>query len=1196
MISSRSLFALCICLLSFCANAATRTWTGATSANWSDSSNWSPDGAPSSNDALVFPSNASHTAMVNDLAPGFAAGPIVFDAVYSISGNPITLAGDINAGPSGVGKCTWGSDVSVKLGAPISAAAGITNVFNGVFDVNGYSWTSSTVTLNGQISGSGAIHAPGLLLSAGGNFIGDIDAAVNILFALPNANIIAGSSAGPSALLSGNATVGIVNMPRVEPCCGPNGGYGVLHTKAFTVTQSLRILLNPGGGSDAVAVTGSVNVSGATLLVDTPGAPADGQVFTIIDNDGADPINGTFAGLPEGATVTAGSRQFASSYHGGDGNDVTLTTVASPNTWAGTASNLWSIAANWSSHVPIAGEALIFPVNASHTAMVNDLPAGFVAGPMTFNADGYSLSGNALTLGSDIATTLFTCSADVNIASSIHLGRVTFNGAVNGGGSIAGGFLTFAGGGAFNGTIAGTSNVISTLPAANFVGSSSTLSGHGTVGTVNVGVVDPCCGITGGFGVLHTKGFTVSNSLVVALNPSGTSDAVQVTGSVNVGGATLNLTIPSGAAAPGQSFTIIDNDGTDAVTGTFAGLPEGALVNANLRLTYAGGDGNDVVLTSALNTATTLVKSATTTFVSQPLTLTATVTAPGATPTGGIVTFVDGATTLGSAPLVNGTAQFTTSSLSAGAHSFVAMYSGANAYFGSSSPPVTHNVDRAATTTLLAVDHTTVKYGQALTFSVEVSSAASGAATLRVDGLTYATTTLTNGEWTGLSSDLGAGTHSIVASYAGNSSLAPSVSVPVNVTIGKVATTITAHADRNPAPAGSDVTLIISVTSETGAATNGTIDVNGAIATLVRGAATVIVRGLLPGDHDLPIAYSGSENFNASTATLPVTIGVPQIIVDDAHIVEGDSGTSTAHVALRLSGPSSQSIRVSWRTIDGSATAGEDYLAANGILTFAPGETAKTIDVAVIGDLKPELDESFAIELSSAENASLLRVFIGVVIQNDDATFKKTSFTYGTTSNGPLTMDLYSPLVGAAPHPVVIWIPGFMAYDADDTLNRATRETSRGYAVAVPRYRGASVTHFPAQFDDLRTAIRFLRANAAQYAIDAQHIAVWGEGTGAHLASLLGTADDATASVQAVVDWSGAADLLTLNADADSCSAIDHNGADSAESQLLGCALQACTTSAVAASPLAYASAGDPPFLIMHGTADCDVAAAQRRN
>jgi hypothetical protein len=84
----------------------------------------------------------------------------------------------------------------------------------------------------------------------------------------------------------------------------------------------------------------------------------------------------------------------------------------------------------------------------------------------------------------------------------------------------------------------------------------------------------------------------------------GTYDQLKVDGSVNLSNATLSATLGFPSAIS-NSFTIIDNDGTDAVTNTFAGLPEGATLNVSgtpFRITYAGGSGNDVVLTQLATT------------------------------------------------------------------------------------------------------------------------------------------------------------------------------------------------------------------------------------------------------------------------------------------------------------------------------------------------------------------------------------------------------------------------------------------------------------------------------------------------------------------------------------------------------------------------------------------------------------------
>jgi Tol biopolymer transport system component len=87
---------------------------------------------------------------------------------------------------------------------------------------------------------------------------------------------------------------------------------------------------------------------------------------------------------------------------------------------------------------------------------------------------------------------------------------------------------------------------------------------------------------------------------------------------------------------------------------------------------------------------------------------------------------------------------------------------------------------------------------------------------------------------------------------------------------------------------------------------------------------------------------------------------------------------------VTLGAADARAIAVDWRTVDGTATAGEDYRAAGGQLTFAPGQTSAFISVDVLGDDTPEADETFSIELSNPQNAKLGRARAQVTIVNDD--------------------------------------------------------------------------------------------------------------------------------------------------------------------------------------------------------------------
>jgi acetyl esterase/lipase len=166
----------------------------------------------------------------------------------------------------------------------------------------------------------------------------------------------------------------------------------------------------------------------------------------------------------------------------------------------------------------------------------------------------------------------------------------------------------------------------------------------------------------------------------------------------------------------------------------------------------------------------------------------------------------------------------------------------------------------------------------------------------------------------------------------------------------------------------------------------------------------------------------------------------------------------------------------------------------------------------------------------------------------------------------------------------------------------------RGYAVASINYRLSWEDRFPAQIEDCKAAIRWLRANASRYNLDPDRIGVWGSSAGGHLSALLGTSGgvaelegdlgnhDQSSRVQAVIDWYGPADFLKMQSESLPCGVIDHDSPLSPEALLLGCPIQLCKDRARRASPVTYATTDDPPFLIMHGTDDCLVPPLQSRD
>jgi hypothetical protein len=102
-----------------------------------------------------------------------------------------------------------------------------------------------------------------------------------------------------------------------------------------------------------------------------------------------------------------------------------------------------------------------------------------------------------------------------------------------------------------------------------------------------------------------------------------------------------------------------------------------------------------------------------------------------------------------------------------------------------------------------------------------------------------------------------------------------------------------------------------------------------------------------------------------SAAPVAASAFVPEISINDVTGHEGNKGFTLFTFTVTLSAAYDQPVTVSYSTVNGTAKAGEDYLATTGTLTFAPGETTKTITIEVKGDSKKEANETFYLDLSS---------------------------------------------------------------------------------------------------------------------------------------------------------------------------------------------------------------------------------------
>ncbi len=202
---------------------------------------------------------------------------------------------------------------------------------------------------------------------------------------------------------------------------------------------------------------------------------------------------------------------------------------------------------------------------------------------------------------------------------------------------------------------------------------------------------------------------------------------------------------------------------------------------------------------------------------------------------------------------------------------------------------------------------------------------------------------------------------------------------------------------------------------------------------------------------------------------------------------------------------------------------------------------------------------------------------------------------YAMTPQGGQLLDLYLPEKSPAkPLPVLLWIHG-------GGWNKGTKEAcpfiwlvTEGHAVVSIDYRLSYAAKWPAQLDDARAAIRWLRTNAARFNLDPARLAVSGGSAGGHIAAVLGTiaapADEKISSrATAVLDLYGPSDLLTMPPNVPGPGKTEADLAKANGAQLLGGIVRDRPELARQASALHHVSKDDPPFLILHGDKDPQV-------
>ena len=444
--------------------------------------------------------------------------------------------------------------------------------------------------------------------------------------------------------------------------------------------------------------------------------------------------------------------------------------------------------------------------------------------------------------------------------------------------------------------------------------------------TITIRATDNCAATTDAPFTITVSKANTTTALVSGTNPSVSGKSVTFTATVT--------TVAPGLGSPTGTVNFLDGatplasnvalNGAGVATFTTTSLSIGthsitAVYSSDANFNASTSPAVSQVVNKA-STTTALTSSANPTAFGQSTIFTATVAAvvPGSgTPTG-TVTFLDGATTLGTGTLNGaGVATFGTSTLSVGSHTITASYAGDANFLASVSSPLTQTVNKATTASTVVSSVNPSVFGQTVIFTATVVSTAppiapAGTVTKSVktalsrtrvvkgkgspssvgvlavpgptgtvtffDGATNIGTGTLNasGQATLSTGALAVGTHTITVSYGGDANYLTSTSAAITQTVNKSNSTTIVVSSANPSVFGQPVTLTAtvsatapgagvptgSVTFMDGAVILGTVNLNGS------GQAAIATSAFAVGVHSITVTYPGDANFNASTSAV----------------------------------------------------------------------------------------------------------------------------------------------------------------------------------------------------------------------------------------------------------------------------------------------------------------------------------------
>jgi hypothetical protein len=484
-----------------------------------------------------------------------------------------------------VGALTWGGTTGSTLTGMFGDQVSVVNSIVGIGNVSPVADMINGTYLISQQSGGGKIHV-GLStpLPSGMTFAANSEAPA----AMTPGFITAPLNAGTSTTLQANNDISLTNALTVDNPSGAGGSLTVSAGRSVTLGGSittdggnLTVLANASASDGVVNAQRDAGAGGVSVATGVTIDAGTGSV-SLTAGSATGLTERTSGGVSVDGSIRGGSISLATANSGSGTPDITVNDTL-------TATGSGGISVNGAGAVTFAGTSAL-------TTMASRAGISVVGGSISLRGTVTTNNGDATFTGPVTITGL--------LSTSTGSGAVTFAG------GLAVGAQAVSIGSTVTTTVTGTlsmdGGVILTTTGGLSVGSTGSLTGHGSImGSVSVaGSVAPGSGATGAGGGLLNLGsgtFTLAGTSSLSLNGSSRTSFDKIIASgVSLAGATLDLDLSAATLSAGDSITLVDNVSAAATSGTFAGLAQGAIFTANgqmMQISYSGGDGNDVVVT-----------------------------------------------------------------------------------------------------------------------------------------------------------------------------------------------------------------------------------------------------------------------------------------------------------------------------------------------------------------------------------------------------------------------------------------------------------------------------------------------------------------------------------------------------------------------------------------------------------------------